>query len=82
MEEKVINNIDDISFSINTDNKNDNKKTNYKKIHINRREDSKNDKTSDNCYIYLNYELYIFIYFVFLNIITVAFFSINISLYK
>ena len=31
MEEKVINNIDDISFSINTDNKNDNKKTNYKK---------------------------------------------------
>ena len=51
MEEKVINNIDDISFSINTDNKNDNKKTNYKKIHINRKEDSKNDKT-DNCYIY------------------------------
>ena len=52
MEEKVINNIDDISFSINTDNKNDNKKTNYKKIHINRKENSKNDKTSDNCYIY------------------------------
>ena len=52
MEEKVINNIDDISFSINTDNKNDNKKTNYKKIHINRKEDSKNNKTSDNCYIY------------------------------
>ena len=48
MEEKVINNIDDISFSINTDNK----KTNYKKIHINRKEDSKNNKTSDNCYIY------------------------------
>lgn len=52
MEEKVINNIDDISFSINTDNKNDNKKTNYKKIHINRKEDSKNNKTSGNCFIY------------------------------
>jgi len=51
-EEKVINNFDDISFSINTDNKNDNKKTNYKKIHINRKEDSKNNKTSGNCFIY------------------------------
>ena len=43
---------DEFSFTINTNNNNNNKKSNYNKIHINRKEDKKNGKNSDNCYIY------------------------------
>ena len=43
---------DEFSFSINTNNNNNNKKSNYNKIHINKKEDKKNGKNSDNCYIY------------------------------
>ena len=42
---------DEFSFSINTNNNNNNK-SNYNKIHINKKEDKKNGKNSDNCYIY------------------------------